>query len=455
MTRPALSLGARLGHYTIVERLGSGGMGEVYRARDDTLGRDVALKVLPSEVLGDATARERLLREARTASSLNHPHICTIYEVGEQGDQVFIAMEVVEGRPLVELIGGTGLSPATVLRYGIQVADALAHAHGRGVIHRDLKSANVMVTPDGCTKVLDFGLARRVATEGAATITAPGLSLTETGAVVGTPHYLSPEALHGGKADARSDIWALGVLLHEMVAGELPFAGQTAFEVGVAIMHSPPNPLPESVPPGLRTVVGRCLEKEPGQRYQCAGEVRAALEAQQSDPNATVAVPAAPARGTVGRARPARRRTGLAAGIAAILLVVSVVVLNRGVLIERIRTFGGPEPIRSLAVLPLENLSRDPEQAYFADGITQELSTHLARISALRLIAYGSVMGLARSQKSLSDIGRALRVAAVLRGSVRQDAGRVRITVQLVQVATGKLLWADSYERALRDVLTL
>jgi len=286
-------IGRTLGHYRVLEPLGSGGMGVVYRARDERLEREVALKVLPEDAVAEPTARARLLREARTASSLNHPHVCTIYEVGEDGGQIFVAMELVEGQPLRELIGATGLPVATVIRYGIQIADALAHAHEHGVVHRDLKSANVMITREGRVKVLDFGLARR-ATGGSGPADATrSLSLTETGAIVGTPHYLSPEVLHGGEADHRSDIWALGVMFHEMAAGTLPFQGQTTFELGAAIMQAAPPPLPASVPAGLRAVVTRCLEKEPAHRYARAGEVEAALEAIQSGA-APVSTPATP-----------------------------------------------------------------------------------------------------------------------------------------------------------------
>ncbi len=456
MTHPALSPGARLGHYTIVERLGAGGMGEVYRARDEGLEREVVLKVLPEETVSDPVARARLLREARNAASLNHPRVCTIHEVGEDGGHVFIAMELVEGRPLTELVGPTGIPPLTVLRYGVEIADALAHAHGRNVIHRDLKSANVMVTSEGHVKVLDFGLARRMPSADASTIVAPSLSLTESGAIVGTPHYMSPEVLHGAEADARSDIWALGVMLHEMACGELPFAGNTHFEIAAAIMHAPPGPLPESVPAGLRAVIGRCLEKEPGHRYARAGDVRAALETLQTDPSRAVAtMPVGPARKRTP-AQPARPRLRPLPRIAAILVVTvaALWMLNPGGVRDRFGG-GGIASLRSLAVLPLSNLSGDPQQDYFADGMTDELITSLGKISALTVISRSAVMDYRGSQKPLREIARALKVAAVVEGSVKRSEDRVRITARLIQVATGKLLWSESYDRSLRDVLAL
>jgi len=276
----SLTPGTHIGPYEIVAPLGAGGMGEVYRARDPKLGREVAIKVLPTESLHDETARARLLRETRLAATLNHPNICTVHEVGEADGHVYLAMELIEGRPLSDMIAErpTGLPIENVTRYGAQIASALAHAHERHVIHRDLKSSNVVVTADGRVKVLDFGLARRAREspdESGATLS---MALTETGAVVGTPHYLAPEVLRGGMADERSDLWALGVLLHEMASGTLPFVGTTSFELASAIMNNIPAGLPDRVPAGLQGSVRRCLAKEPGERYARASEVRAALE---------------------------------------------------------------------------------------------------------------------------------------------------------------------------------
>jgi eukaryotic-like serine/threonine-protein kinase len=287
-----LTAGTHLGPYEILALLGSGGMGEVYRARDPKLGREVAIKVLPAESLHDDTARARLLREARLAATLNHPNICTVHEVGEADGHVYLAMELIEGRPLSDMIAErpTGLPIENVARYGAQIASALAHAHERHVIHRDLKSSNVVVTPDGRVKVLDFGLARRAGEspeESGATLS---MALTEAGALIGTPHYLAPEVLRGEVANQRSDLWALGVLLHEMASGTLPFKGTTSFELASAIMNDIPRQLPDRVPAGLRAVVGRCLAKEPGERYQRASEVRSALETLHSGAASATAV---------------------------------------------------------------------------------------------------------------------------------------------------------------------
>jgi len=346
-----------LGHYQILEKIGAGGMGEVYRARDEALDRDVAIKVLPTERFRDASAQARLLREARTASQLNHPNICTIHEVGEAEGQAYIAMELVEGKPLSARLATGALPAEEVLRYGLQLAEALSHAHDRSVVHRDFKSANVILTPEGRAKVLDSGLAKRISGEELDEVTRSEASLTLPGALVGTLAYMAPEQLRGEPADARSDIWALGVVLHEMASGERPFKGQTGFELSSAILSQRPAALPGKIQVELRAVIERCLEKEPARRYQRAGEVRAALEAIQTG----AVVP-----WEAWRYRLARRRWLAAAGAAIVLLGVAGA-LN----FERLRTrfFGGAPQIQSLAVLPLENLSGDSAQDFLASGI--------------------------------------------------------------------------------------
>jgi tRNA A-37 threonylcarbamoyl transferase component Bud32 len=268
-----------LGHYRIVSKLGEGGMGVVYRARDQVLQRDVALKFL-GEALAKK-ARQFLLREARAASSLSHPNICTVHDVGEDDGEYYIVMELIEGKPLSVAIGSGGLPYESVMRYGVQIAGALTHAHGRNIVHRDLKSSNVIVTPEGLVKVLDFGLARPLATgEPGGTRTMNTLeSMVTTG---GTLSYMSPEVLRGEPGDHRSDLWALGVVLYEAAAGQVPFNGRTAFEVSSAILNEQPPPLPPRIPPGLAAIIQRCLTKEPAVRYQRASEVQAALEAIQS-----------------------------------------------------------------------------------------------------------------------------------------------------------------------------
>ena len=270
-------------HYRIVEKVGAGGMGVVYRAHDDRLNRDVALKFLPDELNHDENARALLIREARTASALNHPNICTIYDVGEADGKSYIVMEFVSGRSLAEQIPEDGLPVETVICYGEQIADAMAHAHERGVIHRDLKTPNVIVMPGGRVKVLDFGLAKHL-TPGEITLKTQSIStLTSEGAIVGTMHYMAPELFRGEPADARSDVWALGVVLYEMANGKRPFRGRTSYELSSMILHDSPPPLRDNVPLGLRSVIEHCLAKEPAQRYQHASEIRAALEALRTN----------------------------------------------------------------------------------------------------------------------------------------------------------------------------
>ncbi len=439
-------LGQQLGHYRILEKIGAGGMGEVYRAHDEQLDRDVALKVLPAHTLTDETARARLLREARAAAALNHPHICTIHEVGEAGGQAYIAMELVEGKPLSALVPGQGLPVETVLRFGSQIADALAHAHERRIVHRDLKSANVVITPEGRAKVLDFGLAKRLSGEELTEATTKSVaSLTQAGALIGTVPYMAPEQLRGQPADARSDVWALGVVLYEMVAGARPFQGQTSFELSSAILNQVPPPLP-AVPAELKAVIERCLAKEPAQRYQQGSEVRAALEAVQSG----TALPAWPAwRYALSR----RRWLVLTVALAFSVVVAILVALNVGGLRERLG--GGAPRIQSLAVLPVKNDSGDPGQEFFADGMTDGLIAGLAQIKAIKVISRTSVMQYKDAKKSLRQIANELDVEGIVEASVIRSGGRVRVTAQLIDARRDQNLWANNYERNTTDVLVV
>ena len=444
----------RLGAFEIVSLLGAGGMGEVYRARDLRLDRDVALKVLPAAALADETARARLLHEARLASRLNHPSVCTIHEVGEAEGQLYVAMELVDGEPLSGLTAGRALPAERVVRYGRQVADALAHAHERGIIHRDLKSANVVITADGRAKVLDFGLAKRIAGEGWATATTDTQpAFTVPGMVAGTPAYMAPEQLRGMPADVRSDIWALGVVLFESAAGARPFRGGTGFEVTSAILGQAPPPLPASVPAPLAAVIARCLEKDPERRYQRADEVRAALdELQPAGMGPRPPVMPAPPR----RFGPVRSALAVLAAVA--VLVTAMVAFDIGGARSRLR--GGaavPERAVRLAVLPIVNLTGDQEQEYLTDGLTEELIAQLGSMhpQGLSVIARGSVMRYKQGNTPVDQIGRELRVAYVLEGSARREGGRIRITAELIDARDQSQRWARAYERELTGVLAL
>ena len=371
------------GHYEIVESLGSGGMGVVYLARDTRLGREVAIKVLRQDSTWTTAARDRLLREARAISKLSHPNICTVYDIGELAGDTFIVMELVPGVQLTHRLTAHGLDPETAVRWGTQLADALDHAHQHGVIHRDVKPSNVVVTPAGHVKLVDFGIAARgPADPDDTTMFEPIEGLTAQFA--GYPPYMAPEVLRGGIADARSDIWSLGVLLHESLAGTRPFDGPTREEITTAILRDAPRPLPIHVPQELCGIVKRCLTKDPGARYQRAGELRAALETVQP------------------RARTGLRWPALLAGVAlgAIALAAAAVLfaVPDGISSRLGRFIGaGSAPaatpeIRGLAVLPLRNIGGDASQDYFADGMTSALITELAKVESLNVISQTSVM---------------------------------------------------------------
>ncbi len=436
-------VGSTLGFYRLLNKLGAGGMGEVYRAHDERLQRDVAIKVLPPATFQDETARTRLLREARAAAALNHPSICTIYEVGEADGHAYIAMELIEGRSLRDSTRGAALHVNDVLRIGIQIADALSHAHARRIVHRDLKTANVVITADGRAKVLDFGLARRVAEVDGDADVETRATLTQAGAVIGTLAYMSPEQLRAEVADHRADIWALGVVLYELATGRLPFTAPSAFELSSRILNDQPAPVPATVPAGLRAVIEKCLERSRDRRYQGASEVRAALEAMHTG--------SAPSISSL-RYHLSHRRWMVAASVLAAVALAGV--MN----IERMREGWSDDGFRveSLAVLPLQNLSGDATQEFFADGLTEVLSTDLARLGALKHVtARGSVMRYKGTAKTPAEIARELNVDALLTGSMVRSGDHISITVQLLDPATGNQVWTNRYENDLRDVLTV
>jgi serine/threonine protein kinase/Flp pilus assembly protein TadD len=444
-------------HYRIVEQVGAGGMGVVYRAHDDRLNRDVALKFLPDELNHNENARALLIREARTASALNHPNICTIYDVGEEAGKSYIVMEFVSGRSLAEQIPEDGLPVETVIRYGEQIADAMAHAHERGVIHRDLKTPNVIVMPGGRVKVLDFGLAKHMS-PGEITLKTQSIStLTSEGAIVGTMHYMAPELFRGEPADARSDVWALGVLLYEMANGKRPFRGRTSYELSSMILHDSPPPLRDNVPLGLRSVIEHCLAKEPAQRYQHASEIRAALEALRTNsaviPASAIQASAILPGPAAGRSRFSRALLVSSAALA--LLLVTALVWKLVEVKWRRAPAAGAASIQSLAVLPLENLTGDRKQDYFADGMCDALITELSQIKKLRVISRTSVMQYKDKRESPAQIAQELGVDALVEGSVLRSDDRVRISAELVQPQTGQNLWAHSYERTVTDILAL
>jgi serine/threonine-protein kinase len=428
-------IGQTLGHYRVESQLGAGGMGVVYRAHDLKLERTVAIKVVGERLSSDPKARDRLLREARTASALNHPHVCTVYEVGEADGQVFIVMEYVEGQPLSALLSEPRPNEM-VARYGIQIADALAHAHERGIVHRDLKSGNVMVTPEGRAKVLDFGLAKRLPAEDLSEqATKSGDSLTEAGQLVGTLHYLAPEVLRGQPADARTDIWALGVVLYQLASGELPFKGRTHYEVTGAIQSESPAALPPRVPVALQAVIQRCLAKEPGQRYQRASEVRAALEAVQlgSGP-----LPRRP--------EPTRRWGSWAAGGLVILLCAAGAYRwlhprDRG--------------IQSIAVLPFANVGGNADNEYLSDGVTESVIGDLSHLPRLKMIAFGSVLRYKGRPVDAATVARELTVDALVVGRVTPRPDGLEVSAELIDTRDGSRIWGEQYDTKASALLSV
>jgi serine/threonine-protein kinase len=461
---PALDPGVSLGPYRIEHLLGAGGMGRVFRASDTRLGRLVAIKVLASGVAFDQQMRARFGREARAVAALAHPHICTLYDVGSHDHFDYLVMEYLEGETLASRLKKGPLPLDMALTHAIEIASALDQAHRHGVIHRDLKPGNIMLTSGGA-KLLDFGLAKlrlpagADATELDAThadtiartsgqrvfenTEADEAPVTKAGAVLGTVRYMAPEQIKGDEVDARTDLFAFGALLHEMLTGQRAFAGDTASHVRDAILaHQPPavSSMRPSVPTVVDDVVRRCLAKDPAQRWQSTSDLLRELTPISASTHLA----------------PTRSRAALkwiAAGMVLAIAGLSAWSLTGG-------SGGGPgsapaSPIRSIAVLPLADLSGDPDQEYFADGMTEQLIADLAKVRGLRVISRTSVMQYRHARKPVPAITQELGVDAVIEGSVVRAGEQVRIIATLIRGATGDILWTQSYERGLRDVLVL
>ena len=421
-------------------------MGEVYRARDTRLERQVAVKVLPAHFSDRPGARARFEREARAAASLNHPHICVVHDIGEQDGRPFIAMELLEGRTLQQRIDGKPVPPAEALDLALQIVSGLEAAQAKGIVHRDIKPANIFITTGGQAKIMDFGLATFAATDSnsAAETQALHSRVTTPGLTVGTVAYMSPEQARGEPLDARADIFSFGVVLYEMITGVAPFRGSTIAALFDAILHQPAQ-LPPDMPAGLDRIIAKALEKDRALRYQSVSDLGADLKRLQRDAVSKEHIAAA------SRGKRTRPWMALAVAAAAVAVLAFLWMLRTGA-----PRSGGTRAIQSIAVLPLVNLSGNPAEDYFSDGMTEELIATLAKFRNLRVISRTSVMPYKTgARKRLPEIARELNVEAVVEGSVLRAGDRVRITAQLIEAGTDKHLWAQSYERELRDVIGL
>ena len=439
-----LSVGTKFGAYEVLEPIGSGGQGEVYRARDSKLDRDVAIKVLPSHLAVDESARTRFEREAKAVAALSHPNILSIFDFGKHDDVLFAVTELLEGETLRERLSSGPLSARKAIGFASQMAGGLAAAHDKGIVHRDLKPENVFVTDDGRVKILDFGLAWRAeeATDDVDEETPTEVRHTTPGAVMGTVGYMSPEQVRGQTADHRSDIFSLGAILHEMLSGVRTFRRDTSVETMNAILkEEAPALSAEDLPPALGPIVRRCLEKKPGERFQSARDLGFALEALSGE---TL---------SAGLAEQFGKKWLAPTLLAVVALVATGLWWLRSDAPAPATESAELEP--SIAVLPFIDLSPDGENEYFGDGMAEELISTLSRIDGLKVAARTSSFTFKGRSEDIRTIGEELNVETVLAGSVRRSGNRVRISVELNNVSDGFNLWSEQYDRELDDIFAV
>ncbi len=449
-------IGKTISHYKILEKLGGGGMGVVYAAEDTKLKRKVALKFLPPEITCNDEIKKRFIHEAQTASALDHPNICTIHEIDEikpttkepGNGQMFIVMACYEGESLKIKIARGPLKVAETIDIAMQIAEGLAKAHQKGIVHRDIKPANILVTEDGIVKIVDFGLAKLTGRT----------MLTKEGTTLGTVVYMSPEQARGEKVDHRTDIWSFGVMLYEMVTGQLPFRGEYEQAVVYSILNEDPEP-PTALRSGMtmemERIILKSLAKKPEGRYQHVDEMLVDLKsirAKTMPKGETIEAKTEVIRTDKPSRKPNPRRRIAIFGILLLLIVTATVYLW---VQKTWQPFIHQKVSKKIAILPLINLTGDPSQTYFCDGMTEQLITNLSRVPELKVIARTSVMRYKNTKKDIRQISKELDAPYVLEGSVRKSDKRVRITAQLIEAKEGTHLWANDYDRNLRDIFAI